>query len=124
MSYEKQTWVTGDVITAEKLNHMEDGIDAELVIIKDNEGDISLINTTFNQIKAAVESGKLVMCAFEDVYQGTDTISLYYLVKLISTPGDPSSYMACFAGIDINYTLDVIKYIASDPDTNMESFDE
>lgn len=26
MSYEKQTWVTGDVITAEKLNHMEEGI--------------------------------------------------------------------------------------------------
>lgn len=27
MSYEKQTWANGDVITAEKLNHMEDGID-------------------------------------------------------------------------------------------------
>ena len=24
--YEKQTWITGDVITEEKLNHMEDGI--------------------------------------------------------------------------------------------------
>lgn len=26
MSYEKQTWATGDTITAAKLNHMEDGI--------------------------------------------------------------------------------------------------
>lgn len=26
MAYEKQTWVTGEVITEEKLNHMEDGI--------------------------------------------------------------------------------------------------
>ena len=26
MAYEKQTWVTGEVITKEKLNHMEDGI--------------------------------------------------------------------------------------------------
>ena len=26
MSYEKQTWTTGDTITANKLNHMEDGI--------------------------------------------------------------------------------------------------
>ena len=26
MSYTKQTWNTGDTITAEKLNHMEDGI--------------------------------------------------------------------------------------------------
>ena len=26
MSYEKQTWQTGDVVTSAKLNHMEDGI--------------------------------------------------------------------------------------------------
>lgn len=26
MSYEKQTWANGDVITAEKLNHIEDGV--------------------------------------------------------------------------------------------------
>ena len=26
MAYEKQTWVTGEVITEEKLNHIEDGI--------------------------------------------------------------------------------------------------
>ena len=26
MTYEKQTWTTGEVITADKLNHMEDGI--------------------------------------------------------------------------------------------------
>lgn len=28
MSYEKQTWVTGEVITAEKLNHIEGGVEA------------------------------------------------------------------------------------------------
>lgn len=28
MSYEKNTWQTGDVVTAEKLNRMEEGIDA------------------------------------------------------------------------------------------------
>lgn len=28
MSYEKQTWATGDIVTADKLNHMEDGIAA------------------------------------------------------------------------------------------------
>lgn len=27
MSYEKQTWETGEIITAEKLNHMENGIE-------------------------------------------------------------------------------------------------
>lgn len=28
MSYEKQTWTSGEVITAEKLNHIEDGVTA------------------------------------------------------------------------------------------------
>ena len=27
MGYEKQTWNTGDIVTAEKLNHIESGID-------------------------------------------------------------------------------------------------
>lgn len=27
MSYTKQTWVTGDTITADKLNHIEDGVE-------------------------------------------------------------------------------------------------
>lgn len=31
MAYEKQTWNTGDVITAEKLNHIESGIENEQV---------------------------------------------------------------------------------------------
>ena len=26
MAYEKQTWACGEVVTADKLNHMEDGI--------------------------------------------------------------------------------------------------
>ena len=28
MSYTKNTWVTGDVITAEKMNHIEAGIES------------------------------------------------------------------------------------------------
>lgn len=28
MAYEKQTWNCDDVITADKLNHMEDGIES------------------------------------------------------------------------------------------------
>lgn len=28
MTYEKQEWKCGDVVSAEKLNHMEDGIES------------------------------------------------------------------------------------------------
>ena len=37
MGYEKQTWATGDVITAEKLNHIEDGIKNTGAIIPTHE---------------------------------------------------------------------------------------
>ena len=33
-AYEKQTWETGDTITAEKLNHIESGIYADRLAIK------------------------------------------------------------------------------------------
>ena len=42
MSYDKQTWTSGEVITATKLNHMEDGI-------ADAGGGGLVIETTFDQ---------------------------------------------------------------------------
>lgn len=40
MAYEKRTWVTGDIITATKLNHIETGIDNAHDLIENiqNEG--------------------------------------------------------------------------------------
>lgn len=43
MTYVKQTWQTGDVITAEKLNHMENGIEAVEAEIPTSASDISAI---------------------------------------------------------------------------------
>ncbi|MBO5567367.1 MAG: hypothetical protein J6A79_00220 [Clostridia bacterium] len=37
MSYTKQTWQTGDTITAEKLNHIEDGVDDLSRQLSDND---------------------------------------------------------------------------------------
>ena len=63
MSYTKQTWATGDTVTAAKLNHMEDGIegagggggyDAVIVVGFDEEEE---------QPIATVESG-----SFSDFY--------------------------------------------------------
>jgi len=41
MSYTKQTWQTGDTITAEKLNHIEDGVDDASRQLSDLEDSIS-----------------------------------------------------------------------------------
>lgn len=41
MSYEKNTWSNGDVITAEKLNHIENGIENESMLVVNITGTIT-----------------------------------------------------------------------------------
>lgn len=51
MSYEKYTWQTGEVITADKLNHMEEGIKNSYITVFDaefRESDTKLLVTAEN----------------------------------------------------------------------------
>lgn len=70
MAYEKHTWETGETITAEKLNHMEDGIAdgvSGITVIAQfqreedtDEFSLDSINYTFKEVMDAVTSGKSV----------------------------------------------------------------
>lgn len=64
MSYDKQTWQTGDVVTSAKLNHMEDGIAAGgggvLVVNVDDE--TGTLDKTWQEIADA----KYAVLAFEE----------------------------------------------------------
>lgn len=64
MAYEKQTWACGDTITADKLNHMEDGIanagGGALICEVIQEGNKTRLNKTFGEIKEAINSGRQV----------------------------------------------------------------
>lgn len=86
MSYEKYTWVTGEVITAEKLNHMEDGIAAaNAAPIKS----ITIENTTENLVviyECLNDEGKYVEPVGDDiqtddyiVVSAGDTATVYYV---------------------------------------------
>lgn len=66
MAYTKNTWATGDVVTAAKLNHMEDGIAGAgsggsgggtlLITLTDNGGNPT-VDKTFAEITAAIDDG-------------------------------------------------------------------
>ena len=77
MSYVKQTWITNDVITAEKLNHMENGIEAAavdpfIVNLTPTEEDFSgVMDKTCAEITAAYEAGK-------DIWFNVDATALGY----------------------------------------------
>jgi len=73
MSYEKTNWQKGDVITAEKLNNIENGIEANETAIGNNvfivnvvaENDGSTITATADktrqEMSAAVDAGKFII---------------------------------------------------------------
>lgn len=67
MAYTKTVWATGDIITADKLNNMEDGIEEHDPIILSAEGTASGTNwdfvfddITFGDVVSAVQAGKTV----------------------------------------------------------------
>ena len=94
MSYEKQTWQTGDVVTAEKLNHIEDGIDGAgggggslLVTLVNGE----TFNKTWNEVKTAVVSGIPVYVLYVEVDTSEQTFAVMRSVHSID--GYDGSYI-------------------------------
>ena len=72
MAYEKQTWTTGDIITAEKLNHIEDGIgngsDIFFINFRISGGEYSA-DKTYEELYNAVLNGKCVIgCTQSTIY--------------------------------------------------------
>ena len=65
MAYTPNEWKTGDVITAEKLNHIEQGIDPEFLVTMTLSQDSSeklivTVDKTFTEIKEAESAGKKI----------------------------------------------------------------
>lgn len=80
MAYEKQTWKTGDIITEEKLNHMEDGIASVGVLIVneyfDEFTEKQTLDKTWKEIYDALMNGIIVYL------KCPDESSKYYIYAL------------------------------------------
>lgn len=56
MAYEKQTWKNGDTITADKLNHIEDGVgnnkilEVQAIMVRENDESFYTLNKTWQEI--------------------------------------------------------------------------
>ena len=79
MSYEKNIWKTGDIVTSEKLNHIEQGIEAGgssgggggMFIISttdydEEEGTWSKIDKNFQEIQTAIDNGQMPILLVRD----------------------------------------------------------
>ena len=96
MSYDKNTWAKGDVITANKLNHIEDGIEnagggggITLVNISTQDGETFTADKTFAELFTAYSNGNLIL------YQSMGTYGFLYYhneeSQFIGTSEDCSS---------------------------------
>lgn len=82
MAYSKTTWANGDVITAAKLNNMENGIaDAASVLVLTMDGETFAFNKTWQEIHDAIAAGIPVVASFE--YDG-DTYAVVAVQTLIT----------------------------------------
>lgn len=102
MSYEKQTWTTGEVITAEKLNHMEDGIvnnDTVIVTITSTQGVISA-DKTYEEILDAINNGKYVYLK-EHPENAPDGLFIIYNLNQIT----PSMSESSPAQLEFSHTI-------------------
>ena len=99
MSYDKQTWTTGEVITANKLNHMEDGIAAGggsvLVVGYTADGETLTLDKTWQEIYDA--SLAIMMYQVDDDHEmlyiageALENKGLYH-INLYSL-GDPTAW--------------------------------
>ena len=64
MAYEKQTWTCGDTITADKLNHIEEGIDSNSPMIIEGEWNDTTncltVNCSYNDVLQAINDEKQI----------------------------------------------------------------
>lgn len=111
MSYVKTVWETGDVITAEKLNNLENGVESASgeKIVGTIDTATGAANMTWNEIKDAIFSGKTVIMLFG----GSDGTGPFLQIPVYGTMEEGGSYIVI--GL-MPSTLTPAVFISSDPD--------
>lgn len=115
MSYTKYTWVTGEVITADKLNHMEDGIagGGSLIVTAPQWA----LDKTWNEIVEAIRSGKSVYYLQDD---GENGVTAYPCLVAQIAEGAFKPYIVTFMYMPTATQAAVIKYSSATADGALE----
>lgn len=129
MTYEKTNWQTGDIITAEKLNKLENGVSngggIELVTAT-KEDDLITLNASWNDVYNAITSGKIVAYieTYTDSGTGAVATTLVYCASVMyidaETTGDTNIYIANFTSIIGTMSA---SFYTTDPDVPLEMDD-
>lgn len=107
MIYVPTEWKDGDVVTADKLNHLEQGIaglvgvdgDPFFVIhcVRAYQEDpvwdyVETFDKTFADVKTAIENDYFPVLAYEDKEEDISQYQVYYLSKIVLNSGEPIGF--------------------------------
>lgn len=113
--YVKQTWSTGDVITADKMNHIEEGIENTSTggvfyatfTLEGTENNISASSDkTFNQIKNAYDAGQVIMGRLSENSGSTAEIYTITPLAYVSFGGNSGAFGFLFMSLMSRDALD------------------
>lgn len=102
MSYEKNTWNKGDVITSAKLNHMEDGIAGGGVLIVRLDETEGALDKTWQQIHDAAGS----RVVFVSITDDDDDVSLELVQEVVIGRDNKYYVMASKGATGTEYVAD------------------
>ena len=122
MAYEKQTWADGDVITQEKLNHMEDGIaDEDVVIIdakavlNDTTWEVTEFGSSYNELKELILAKKYIVVRLENKDPNAPYAKLAFLhldqYNQAEFPSEVLNSVITFQDVKVTYSFDIRVYI-------------
>ena len=120
MAYEKQTWQTGDVITQEKLNHMEDGIagaggdvviiDAKAVL-NDTTWEVTEFGSSYNELKELILAKKYIVVRLEreEPYAPYAKLAFLHLdsINQAEFPSGVENSVISFQDVKVMYTYEI-----------------
>ena len=100
MSYTPTTWTTGDTITAEKLNHLEGGVEAAdggaLIVTQSDTESHYVLDKTWKEIHDAFVAGIPVIINEHDESQyGTNDYSFFVTEVFCNVAVDPDPSYWC-----------------------------
>lgn len=89
MSYTPTQWVTGDTVTAERLNNMENGIVANdyFVVNLSRNGQTYSVDKTASQINAAIAAGREPIIKYRFTNSQNVTYDRYFNIAQSQSPG-------------------------------------
>ena len=132
MSYEPTSWQTGDVVTAEKLNKLENGVAGSsssenlIATLTYNSADSYFtLDKSWQDIKNALDAGGIVVAKETYNEESSDSVSadIWYLLTIMpaeSSVGD-LSYGARFMNILAN---EKIVLTATDPNAPLMTLED